>query len=291
MFNELYGEPVKQAITEKLIESVNAFKAGGVNPKLVVIRAGENPGQLYYEEAIIRASQNYGIETQVISFNSSVSQAYLEAALSAVNVDEEVHGIILLRPFPEHIDEEALRHMLSPEKDVDAITDISIAQAVVSNKDTFYSCTAEACIELMKYYGIEIEGKKVTVVGRSLTVGKPLSIMLMNMNATVTICHSKTPEEDQIAACRNADIVILATGKTQHFGPEFFHDGQIVLDVGAGAGKDGKMQGDLNVEKIKESGSINDLTYTPVPGGIGSVTTSMLLRNIIKAAAKKITII
>lgn len=287
MFNELYGEPVKQVITDKIIESVKVFKAGGIHPKLAVIRAGEDPGQLYYEEAIIRASEAYGIETQLINFSSSVSQAYLEIALQAVNADDEVHGIILLRPFPGHIDEESLRQMLSPDKDVDAITDISIAEAIVAKEDTFFSCTAEACIELMKYYGIEPAGKKITVIGRSLTVGKPLAIMLMNRNATVTVCHSHTSQEDQIAACRNADVVVLATGRTQRYGAEYFRDGQFILDVGAGAGKDGKMQGDLNIEDIKNSGTISDLSYTPVPGGIGSVTTSMLLRNIMKAASKR----
>ena len=291
MFNILSGDPVKQVIENEITTSIQRLKLSGTHPKLAVIRAGEDPGQLYYEEAIIRASETYGIETQLINFSSAVSQAYLEIALQAVNADDEVHGIILLRPFPDHINEENLRQMLSPEKDVDAITDISIAEAVVAKKETFFACTAEACIELMKFYNIELEGKKVTIIGRSLTVGKPLALMLMNRNATVTICHSRTPEEDQIFACRNADVVVLATGRTQCYGPEYFRDGQIVIDVGAGAGKDGKMQGDLNIEKIRESGTLNDLSYTPVPGGIGSVTTLMLLRNIIKAASKKKPII
>jgi methylenetetrahydrofolate dehydrogenase (NADP+)/methenyltetrahydrofolate cyclohydrolase len=142
-------------------------------------------------------------------------------------------------------------------------------------------------MEVLKYYGISPEGKKVTIIGRSQTVGKPLAIMMLNSNATVTICHSKTPPDDQISASRNADIVVLATGLTQGFGPEYFRDGQIILDVGTGTGRDGRMHGDLDLDEIIQSGKITDLTYTPVPGGIGRVTTAILLRNIIKAAEKE----
>ena len=141
-------------------------------------------------------------------------------------------------------------------------------------------------MEVMHHYGIDPSGKKVTIVGRSLTVGKPLAIMMLNENATITVCHSRTPEEDQIAACRNADIVVLATGRTLGYGSRYFRDGQIILDVGTGTGSDGKMHGDLDIDEIMRTGTITDLTYTPVPGGIGKVTTTLLLRNIIKAARK-----
>lgn len=287
MFVKLMGDPVKQAIENEIIESVQRLKKNGINPKLAVIRAGDDSGQVYYENAIIKASESYGIETQLINFGSDVNQAYLEIAVQAVNADPEVHGVILLRPFPEHIDEERLRQMLAPIKDVDAITDISIADTFVGKKNGYFACTAEACIEVLDYYKIPLQGTKITVVGRSLTVGKPLSIMLLNRNATVTVCHSKTPVEDQKQACRDADIVILATGQTEHYGTEFFRDGQLVIDVGTGTGKDGKMHGDLNIEEIESTGKITELTYTPVPGGVGKATTALLLRNIIKAADRE----
>ena len=197
-----------------------------------------------------------------------------------------MHGIILLRPLPENINGERLRVLLNPSKDVDAITDISIAELFAGKDDAFFACTAEACMEVLRYYGIDPAGQRVTILGRSLTVGKPLAIMMLNADATVTVCHSRTPEEDQIKACKEADIVVLATGRTQYYGSPYFRNGQVILDVGTGTGSDGKMHGDLDIDGIMASGEIDDLIYTPVPGGIGRVTTAILLRNIIKAAKK-----
>ena len=261
MFRELPGDGVKKEIDAYISESVKSFAAEGIVPKLAVIRAGDDDGQKYYENAILRQSNEYGIETQAINFTSNIGQALVEVTLQAVNEDESVHGIILLRPLPGGINGEKLRTMLNPAKDVDAITDISIAELFAGKE-------------------------KVTIHGGSLTVGKPLAIMMLNSDATVTVCHSRTPEEDQIKACRDADIIVLATGRTQGYGSRYFRDGQVILDVGTGTGRDGKMHGDLDIEEIMESGEISDLAYTPVPGGIGRVTTAILLRNIIKAAKK-----
>lgn len=287
VFRELTGDVVKKEIENYITSSIQSFAERGIVPKLAVIRAGDDSGQRFYENAILRQSKEYGIETQAINFTSNISPALIEVTLQAVNEDETVHGIIMLRPFPEHINGEKLRTMLSPAKDVDAITDISIAELFVGKEDAFYACTAEACMEIIHYYGISPAGRKVTIVGRSLTVGKPLAIMMLNEDATITVCHSGTPREDQIEACRNADIVVLATGRTQGYGSEFFRNGQIVLDVGTGTGRDGKMHGDMDMEDILAKGEITDLTYTPVPGGVGKVTTALLLRNIIKAARKE----
>jgi len=286
MFIELHGDAVKEKIEEYIMRSVEEYKGRGIVPKLAVIRAGEDSGQQYYENAILKQSAAYGIETQAINFTSNISQALIDVTLQAVNEDEGIHGIIMLRPLPASIDGEKLRTMLNPAKDVDAITDISIAELFTGKEDAFFACTAEACMEVMHHYGIDPSGRRVTIVGRSLTVGKPLAIMMLNEDATITVCHSKTPKEDQIKACRDADIVVLATGMTQGYGTEYFRDGQIVLDVGTGTGRDGKMHGDLDIDEIKEKGEITDLTYTPVPGGIGRVTTALLLRNIIKAARR-----
>jgi len=286
MFIELHGDAVKEKIEEYIMRSVEEYKGRGIVPKLAVIRAGEDSGQQYYENAILKQSAAYGIETQAINFTSNISQALIDVTLQAVNEDEGIHGIIMLRPLPASIDGEKLRTMLNPAKDVDAITDISIAELFTGKEDAFFACTAEACMEVMHHYGIDPSGRRVTIVGRSLTVGKPLAIMMLNEDATITVCHSKTPKEDQIKACRDADIVVLATGMTQGYGTEYFRDGQIILDVGTGTGRDGKMHGDLDIDEIKEKGEITDLTYTPVPGGIGRVTTALLLRNIIKAARR-----
>jgi len=287
MIRKIHGDGVKKEIETYIRESVRQFAEQDIVPKLAVIRVGDNDGQKYYENAILRQSRIYGIETQAINFSADTSQALLEVSLQAVNEDESVHGIILLRPFPEGVDGEKLRTMLNPAKDVDAITDKSMAELFVGVEDTIQPCTAEAVMEILHHHRIKLEGRKVAVLGRSITVGKPVAMMMLRENATVTICHSGTPAEDTVKYCREADIVVLATGLTQHFGSRYFRDGQIVLDVGTGMGRDGKMHGDLDTEEIMASGEIKDLYYTPVPGGIGRVTTSILLRNIIKAAKRE----
>ena len=284
MFRKIHGDGVKREIEIYIRESVREFAEQDMVPKLVVFRVGDNDGQKYYENAILRQSRIYGIETQAINFAADTSQALLEVSLQAVNEDESVHGIILLRPFPEGVDGERLRTMLNPAKDVDAITDKSMAELFVGVEDTIQPCTAEAVMEILHHHSMKLEGKKVAVLGRSITVGKPIAMMMLKENATVTVCHSGTPTDDTIKICRDADIVVLATGLTQRFGSRYFRDGQIVLDVGTGMGHDGKMHGDLDIDEIMQSGTIKDLAYTPVPGGIGRVTTSILLRNIIKAA-------
>lgn len=286
MFKELLGETVGNKIEEDVKTAVRSLSDEGVEPKLAVIRASEDPGQVYYESAILKHSADYGIATQAIRFGKDTSQAQVEVALHALNEDETVHGIIMLRPLPSNLKYEKLRNMLNPDKDVDAITDNSVAELFAGKKDAFYACTAEACMEILRHYDISPDGKRVTIVGRSLTAGKPLAVMMMNENATVTVCHSHTSKEDQIKACRDADIVALATGNILGYGSEYFRDGQVVLDIGTGEGPDGKMHGDLNIDEIKASGSISDMAYTPVPGGIGAVTTAVLLRNIIKAVGR-----
>ena len=287
MFRKIHGDGVKKEIEIYIRDAVRQFAEQDIIPKLAVIRVGDNDGQKYYENAILRQSRIYGIETQAINFSADTSQALLEVSLQAVNEDESVHGIILLRPFPEGVDGEKLRTMLNPAKDVDAITDKSMAELFVGVEDTIQPCTAEAVMEILHHHRIKLEGRKVAVLGRSITVGKPVAMMMLRENATVTICHSGTPAEDTVKYCREADIVVLATGLTQHFGSRYFRDGQIVLDVGTGMGRDGKMHGDLDIEEITASGEIKDFYYTPVPGGIGRVTTSILLRNIIKAAKRE----
>jgi len=286
VFKELHGDIVGNKIEEDVKTAVRSLSNEGIEPKLAIIRASEDAGQVYYESAILKHSSDYGITTQAIRFGSTASQTHLEVALQALNEDETVHGIIMLRPLPENLKYEKLRNMMSPDKDVDAITDNSMADLFAGKKDAFFACTAEACMEILHHYGIDPDGKRVTIVGRSLTAGKPLAVMMMNENATVTVCHSHTSKEDQIKACRDADIVALATGNILGYGSEYFRDGQVVLDIGTGEGPDGKMHGDLNIDEIKASGSIKDLAYTPVPGGIGAVTTAVLLRNIIKAVGK-----
>lgn len=282
VFEELNCDSVRESLQKNIISDVQELKSQGIYPKLAVLRIGEDSSQISYENSIIKQSELCGIETQIITFPQNVSQPIIEVALRVVNDDDLVHGILLLRPFPKQIDEEKIKRILNPAKDVDAITDTSIAKTFKANKDVFYQCVALACVEVLNYYKVDIAGKKVTILGRSTTVGKPISLMMLNENASVSICHSKTPMQDQIEACRNADIVILATGITEGYGCEYFKDGQIVLDVGTGVGRDGKIHGDLDINDVMHNSNIKNLRYTPVPGGLGQITTVALLRNVIK---------
>lgn len=288
MFTLLKGKPVKDEIVDYITATVDELKSNGIEPKLAVLRAGDDSGQIYYEGSILKNAEKYGIAAKAVDYSADVTQEELEAALNELNCDDNIHGIIMLTPFPKHIDSDRLNSMLDPKKDIDAITDMSIAGLFSGRGDSFYACTAEACMEIARHYVPELKGKKVTVLGRSLTVGKPLAIMMLNSHATVTICHSRTPKEDQIAACRNADIVVLATGQTESYGSEYFRDGHIVLDVGTGTGRKGTIAGDLDIEDIEDKGEVTELSYTPVPGGVGVVTTTLLMRNVVNSAKRNL---
>ena len=283
----LRGAPVRDAIANQLQEAVAELQEQGVFPKIATLRVGDNSGDVYYEGAIAKNSAKYGIECVNKVFSEEVSQETLEQVLSDLNQDSSIHGILMLMPFPKSVDETRMKALLSPEKDIDAITDASYANlfdAKKSTADYFCACTAEACMEILLKNGVELEGKKVTILGRSVRIGKPLMLMMLNANATVTVCHTRTRREDMKEACRNADIVVLATGQIESYGPEFFRPGQIIVDAGAGTGADGKMAGDLNAKELEVSPLVEDISYTPVPGGVGTVTTTLHLRNVIKAA-------
>ncbi len=289
----LRGAPVRDAIAAQIHREADALREQGVQAKVATLRVGENSGDIYYEAAIAKNSAKYGMACVNRVFPADVSQEELEQALTKLNNDSTVCGIIMLMPFPKSIDEDRMKALLSPEKDIDAITDTSYASLFDAKKPTsdyFCACTAEACMEILKQNGVELRGQKVTIVGRSIRIGKPLTLMMMNANATVTVCHTKTRPEDLKAAVQNADIVVLATGMIESFGPELFRSGQVIVDAGTGTGADGKMAGDLNAKALEASPLAADITYTPVPGGVGTVTTSMLLRNVIKAAKNTLSL-
>lgn len=288
MEKEIKGIPVREKIEKTLSEDISKLKTLNIVPKVATIRVGTDSGQIFYEKAITKRADKYGILTENIVFDEYVNEEVIEEKIRALNEDNDIHGIIVFMPLPKHIDSMRISSLISPSKDIDAITDISYAR-LLSGRDrenTFFACTAESCMEILKNNGYDVSGKRVTIFGRSLRVGKPLMLMMMNDNATVTVCHTKTLEEDAISLSKNADIVILATGNTGGYDRRFFKDGQIVVDVGTGAGKDGKIAGDLNVSDLMDSEI--DIRYTPVPGGVGAVTTTILLRNVVKAARNNI---
>ena len=284
MHTLLKGAPVRDAIDRDIISRVDSLKKSGNVPKIATFRIGEDDGEKYYEGAIIKRAAKYGIECESVVLEEEVAQEAAEKELARLNGDDATCGIIMLMPFPKTIDSERMRSLLSPAKDIDAITDASYAKLFADDPDAFYACTAESCMEILKFYGVELKGKQVTIIGRSMRVGKPLMLMMMNANATVTVCHTRTTDENLKEACERADVVVLATGQIESYSPELFHDNQVIIDVGTGTGKDGKLAGDFNSGALDKPGMPSSLNYSPVPGGVGTVTTALLLRNIVKAA-------
>ncbi len=278
----LKGGEVASAISEKLKNEAAALKEAGVIPKLAVMRVGDRADDISYERGLTKRCAGIGIEVQSVVFpDFQTPQDEVLRKLSELANDDSVHGILIFRPLPAHISDEAVRAAMPPEKDVDGITDISLAGVFANTKVGFPPCTAQACIELLDHYGIDLKGKKATVIGRSLVIGKPVAMMLLAKHATVTICHTRT--KDMPAVCREAEVIIASAGKAEIVDGSYFAPDQVIVDVGINVLPDGSLCGDV---KFSEAGSIVG-AITPVPGGVGSVTTAVLASHVIEAAKRK----
>ena len=276
----LLGKEVTAAMNEKLQARVAALKEKGVSPKLAIVRCGENPSDLSYEKGATARAELIGVEVQKFVLPEDVTKEALIAQIEAINADDSIHGCLMFRPLPKHLDDEDARRALDPRKDMDGITDGSLAAVYAGTDGGYPPCTAAACVALLKHYNVPIKGKRVVVIGRSLVIGKPVSLLLLAEHATVTICHSRS--ENLPAICREADILVVAAGKAGMVGAESVRAGQIVLDVGIHVGADGNLCGDTRfaeVEPIVEA-------ITPVPGGVGAVTTAILASHVIEAARR-----
>ena len=277
----LLGKEVNGALNKRISDDVLRLKEKGIVPTLAILRVGENPGDLAYERGAKKRCEALGVECTVITFDENVLQEELLSCIDRINRDDTIHGVLLLRPLPRHLDASVIENAVSAEKDVDCMTDLSISGVFSGRNIGYPPCTAQACIEILDHYGIDCTGKKAVVVGRSLVVGKPVSMMLLQKNATVTICHTRT--KDLRSVTKDADILIVAAGKAGVIGAEHVREGQIVIDVGINTDEDGKLCGDVKFsEAEKIAGYI-----TPVPGGVGSVTTSVLVRHVVDAAMRK----
>lgn len=279
------GAPVAKAMVEEMIPQVEELKIQGVTPRLAVIRVGEREDDLSYERGLTKRFASAGAEVETAALPADVTQEELERCILKLNGRKDVHGILMFSPLPGILNESRARALLSPAKDVDCLTDAN-AYCVYAGKAAdgvpgvpgYPPCTPQAVLELLDFYGYDLTGKNVTVVGRSAVVGKPLAMLLLHRNATVTICHTKT--RDLAAACRQADLVVVCAGKAGLIGKEQITPGQSVVDVGIHV-VDGNLCGDVDpaVGDIAEG-------YTPVPGGVGAVTTSVLLKHTVDAAKK-----
>ena len=276
------GAPVAEALNARAIAQVEALGARGIHPTLAIIRVGERPDDLSYERGAMKRCEKLGVQVRRFLLPQQASQAQLLEAIAQVNGDPGIHGCLLLRPLPPQMDEEAARRALSPAKDVDGITDGSLAGVFTGSGEGYPPCTAQACIEILDHYGYSLQGKRAVVVGRSQVVCKPEAMLLLARHATVTICHTRT--QDLPGICRGADLVIAAAGKPRMLTQAYFAPGQVVLDVGIHVLEDGSMCGDVDDEAAQQLAA----AVTPVPGGVGTVTTSVLAAQVVAAAGKAV---
>ena len=276
----LKGAEVAKALTEGLHAKTEELKKNGVEPCLAILRVGAREDDLAYERGALKRCEKVGVAVRQVVLPEDVTQKVLMENIHALNADEKVHGVLMFRPLPGHLDDEAARAALDPKKDMDGITDGSMTAVYAGTKGGYPPCTAAACVALLKHYNIPIKGKRVVVIGRSLVIGKPVSLLLLAEHATVTICHSRSENLPEI--CREADILVVAAGKAGMVGAESVRAGQVVLDVGIHVGADGNLCGDTRfaeVEPVVEA-------ITPVPGGVGTVTSTILASHVVEAAER-----
>ncbi len=281
MAKQLLGKEVTAALNERIKADVATLNAKGVKPTLGIIRVGERPDDLSYERGATKRCETLGVEYKKYLLPADVSQEELLKVVDEVNKDDNIHGVLMFRPLPKHIDQTLVENALAAEKDVDCQTDASLGGVFTGKKVGFPPCTPQACMEILDHYGIDCTGKKAVVIGRSLVVGKPAAQMLIKKNATVTTCHTRTIDMPSVA--REGEILIVAAGRAGVVGAEYVSPGQIVIDVGINVNEEGKLCGDVDyaaVEPIVEA-------ITPVPGGVGSVTTSVLVGHVVEAADRK----
>ena len=277
----LYGAPVAERLRAQLRERLAALNARGIRPCLALVRAGEEPGSLSYENATLRACGKLGIAVQSLVLPADCDTAAFADTLRAVSEDETIHGCLPLRPLPPQIDGPRAWAALSPEKDVDGVTDASLRLAFVGRGPGFCPCTPEAVLELLDYYGVPLDGAKVCILGRSLVVGRPLALLMMVRNATVVVCHTHSPAEAEIS--RQADILVAATRKVGLVTPDYVREGQVVVDVGTVPDANGKLRGNAAFEELVPLVR----AISPVPGGVGAITTTVLLKHVVEAAENR----
>ncbi|MBQ5426111.1 MAG: bifunctional 5,10-methylenetetrahydrofolate dehydrogenase/5,10-methenyltetrahydrofolate cyclohydrolase [Pseudobutyrivibrio sp.] len=278
----LKGKDVVESLNSKLTEQVSKLKADGITPTLAILRVGEREDDLSYERGAKKRCEQVGVSVKVVALPMDVTEEEYLGELDKLNKDLTVNGILMFRPLPKHIDEMKARNMLAAEKDVDGCTDLSLAGVFTNTELGFAPCTAEAAMEILKFYNIPLQGKKAVVIGRSLVIGRPVAMLLMHANATVTICHTKTT--DITAITRDADIVVVASGQMESVGKEYLSEGQTVIDVGISYNSEkNKLCGDVKFDEAEE---IVD-AITPVPGGVGGVTTSILVKHVVEAAIRQ----
>ncbi|MCR4768339.1 MAG: bifunctional 5,10-methylenetetrahydrofolate dehydrogenase/5,10-methenyltetrahydrofolate cyclohydrolase [Saccharofermentans sp.] len=276
----LGGKEVADKIVEELKARVEELKGKGIDPKLAILRVGEREDDLAYERGVLKRFESAGVEVEVTAVESSISQEDLDRTFDGINNDPEVHGILVFRPLPKGLSDEHMRRTIDPGKDSDFMDIRNMENVLAGVPDAAAPCTAEAVMSLIRHYNIETKGKKVTVVGRSLVIGKPVALLLTTANATVTVCHTKTLNIEE--ECRNADIIVACCGVAKMITDKFVRPGQIIIDVGMNVDEEGRLCGDVDYEGVSQIAE----ALTPVPGGVGSITTAILLKHVVDNAGR-----
>ncbi|MBR5048634.1 MAG: bifunctional 5,10-methylene-tetrahydrofolate dehydrogenase/5,10-methylene-tetrahydrofolate cyclohydrolase [Erysipelotrichaceae bacterium] len=284
MANILYGAPVAQAINERTAGIVRKLAAVNIVPTLAIVRLGENADDIAYEKGAIKRCESLGMKVITVTMKDDVSAEEFCERLKTLNDDPAIHGILLFRPLPWHINEDTARNLISPQKDLDGCCDLSLAALLTGKGDGFAPATAQAVVEMLEYYQIPVKGARTAVLGRSLVIGKPVALLLLNRHATVTICHTRTANLQEI--CRESDIIVAATGQMESLNRRYFRAGQTVIDVGISYNeKKQKLCGDVLYEEVEPL--VDNIT--PVPKGVGSVTTAVLANHLALAAERTIS--
>lgn len=272
---ELRGKKVSDGIKEYVSKELETLS---FVPKLAIVRVGENPDDMSYERGATKKLKSFGLDVASYVFPQDISDEDFKKAFKDINEDDEVTGILLLRPLPRTINEKDIENMIDPKKDLDGISPINIAKVFAGDTSGFSPCTAEAVIEVLKAYDIELTGKRVTVVGRSMVVGKPVSMLLLKENATVTMTHTRTVNLKK--TCSDAEIVIAAAGRAKMLNSDYCGQDAVMIDVGINVDENGKLCGDVDYATLDSKAS----AATPVPGGVGTITTAVLAKHLIQAA-------
>lgn len=271
------GKPLAAAVKQRVALEVEQLKQRGIRPCLAVILVGEDPASQVYVAGKERDCAQCGMESRLYRLPADITQAALLELLAQLAADREVHGILVQLPLPAQIDEQTVIAAIPPEKDVDGFTPVNLGRMLIG-QPCFVPCTPAGCLEMIASTGVSLDGKHAVVVGRSNIVGKPAAVLLLQRNATVTVCHSRT--EDLADHCRRADVLVAAVGKAGFITGDMVKPGAVVIDVGINRGADGKLCGDVDFAAASEKASF----ITPVPGGVGLMTRAMLMENTLRAA-------
>lgn len=277
----LKGAPVAARLTEETAARATELGSRGIVPTLCLIRVGERADDLSYERGLLKRAASAGVDVRKVVLDVACSQGELMAAIASANEDPAVHGILMFRPLPTSLDEVAACEAVAPEKDVDCLTSTSLARVFTGSGEGYAPCTADAVMHLLADAGVSLAGARVAVIGRSLVIGRPVAMMLQAENATVTMCHSKT--RDLAECCREADVLVVACGRARMVGADCVRAGQVVVDVGINWDENaGRLVGDVDFDAVEP---VVD-AITPVPGGVGSLTTAVLMKHVVQAAER-----